>query len=343
MARKRMKSKIQPAVQTLVFTGTEIDTDEDRTMFIDLSQCVSLVNRRFYRQGLNWAVSSIRIIARPSDLTDVVYCPVTIQKLPNTWVMSNAWEKGFRAWQHMIKNATDEAGNESIKGKFLDFKIYADRNHHNLGFGQNLIPIDAVGNTANLGQWQPAEIEVPSVSGAAGSTTWELVAVGSNNPGVGASGHNAKSLIAGYEVSRALPYSEDPNSPADSSNVGENWIMSLFTEGTEQDPNVIEMLEVSGDKAPYPFEGDGTNLDTMYPGGQTNLPALQIHDESVISSTTVSSTLHLKGGNFPCGLIFGVRFNNFATGRPQKVFWDIYVDLVPGTHRGYLAEPMTEM
>ncbi len=348
MARKRMKSKIQPAVQTLVFTGPEIETDEDRTMFIDLSQCASLVNRRFYRQGLNWAVSSIRVIARPSSLSDTVYCPVTIQKLPNTWVMSNAWEKGFRAWQHMIKNATDDAGNQSIKGKYLDFKIYADARHHSSGFANNLIPIDAVGNSANLGQWQPAEIEVPSLTGAAVSQAWEIIAVGPNNPGASpASGLDAKSLIAGYEVSRALPYSEDPNSPVDSSNVGANWIMSMFTDGTQQDPDVIEMLEVTGDQAPYPYEGslDPAGVlytDTQYPGGENNLPALEIHDESVISSTTVSSTLHLKGGNFPCGLI-GVRFNNFATGSAQRVYWDIYVDLVPGTHRGYLAEPMTEM
>ena len=111
--------------------------------------------------------------------------------------MSNSWEKGFRAWQHMIKNATDEAGNESIKGKFLDFKIYANRQHHTDGFGANLLPIDSVGNTANVGQWDPAEIEVPSTSASPGNAfTFEIIAVGPSDPGAGASGHNAKSLIA---------------------------------------------------------------------------------------------------------------------------------------------------
>ena len=334
MARRRMKSKIQPAVQTLVFTGPEIGNDEDRTMFIDLSQCASLMNRRFYRQGLNWAVSNIRVVARRGDATNEVYCPVTIQKLPNTWIMSNAWEKGFRLWQKMIKEATDDSGMESIKGKFLDFKIYANQDHYTNGFGNNLLPIDSNGNVATPGQWQPSEYVIPDTPGDT-ATGMEIVAVGPNNT------PTYVSLIQGYADSRALPGETEPNVPDDAST---NWQQYLFSEGNTQDNMVITDLEFMGDKAPYPYENDGTNLDTMYPGGETNLPGLEIHDESVISSTTVSSTLHLKGGNFPCGLI-GVRFNNFGIGPGviQKVYWDIYVDLVPGHHRGYLCEPMTEM
>ena len=97
MARRR-KSKIQPAVQTMVF---RFDVDSGQQMnFIDLSQCASILNRRFYRQGLNWAVSGFKVLTQQEG-------EISIQKLPNTWIMSNAWEKSFRAWQQMIKNATD--------------------------------------------------------------------------------------------------------------------------------------------------------------------------------------------------------------------------------------------
>jgi hypothetical protein len=51
------------------------------------------------------------------------------------------------------------------------------------------------------------------------------------------------------------------------------------------------------------------------------------------------STQRLKGGNFPCGLI-AIEWT--PTGDPQGNL-AIQVDLVPGHHRGYLAEPMTEM
>ncbi len=334
MARKRMKSKIQPAVQTLSFSTPTIPSGGGNAQFyIDLSQCASLVNRRFYRQGINWAVSSIKIMSTAFNGS------VFVSKLPNTWVMSNAWEKSFRAWQQMIKNATDEAGSESIKGKFLDFKIYADATHHANGFGDNLLPIDSLGNQATEGQWQPSEIEVPSLSGAASSQAWEMIAVGPNNPGVGASGLNAKSLIAGYAVSRALPNVTDPNVPDDASLAGANWIMSMFTDGSEQNPDVTAMLEVTGDKAPYPYENDGTHTDTMYPGGETQLPALQIHSIEFQTPTTVGGTTVIKGGNFPCGLI---KFDCTNSG-DRTANLAIEISLVPGHHRGYLCESMTEM
>ncbi len=323
----------------MLFSTPTIASDGGQDQFyIDLSQCASLMNRRFYRQGINWAVSSIRL------MTTGFEGQVSISKLPNTWVLSNAWEKSFRAWQQMIKNATDESSSESIKGKFLDFKIYADRQHHQDGFGANLRPVDSAGNAANLGQWQPSEMEIPDygpgTSGSPGSTTtYEFIAVGPNNPGAGNSGYDAKSLIAGYAKSRALPYEQDPNVPDEASDASENWMMALFTDGTEQDSLVLNTLETTGDKAPYPFENDGTFTDTMYPGGETNLPALQVHSYEYITPTTIGGQTVARGGNFPCGLI---KFDCENTGRTTANL-AIVVELVPGTHRGYLCEPMTEM
>ena len=95
---KRMK-KIEPAVQTMMFNFSVPISDPPEsttTKFIDLSQCASLLNRRFYRQGINWAVSGFKFLTG-ADSTGII----TIQKLPETWIMSNSWEKGFRNWQRM--------------------------------------------------------------------------------------------------------------------------------------------------------------------------------------------------------------------------------------------------
>ena len=53
----------------------------------------------------------------------------------------------------------------------------------------------------------------------------------------------------------------------------------------------------------------------------------------------------MKGGQFPCGLM---RFNVINTtedsqGDGVSIEYSIQVDLVPGSHRGYLCETMTEM
>jgi len=74
--------KIQPAVQTLTFRIPQ-GTSGLEKKFIDLSQCASLVNRRFYRQGINWAVSSMKL--NSTEFTG----RLVVSKLPETWIMSN--------------------------------------------------------------------------------------------------------------------------------------------------------------------------------------------------------------------------------------------------------------
>jgi hypothetical protein len=329
---KRMKSKIQPAVQTLTFNFTP---DGTVTYYLDLSQCASLVNRRFYRQGLNWAVAGMKMSTGKGTEGEII-----INKLPNTWVMSNAWEKSFRAWQRMIEHATEDSGSESIKGKFLDYKILANKTHFDAkitGGVENLLPTSAYTtswNTADPGQWDYSEVSIPNtIVGVPGDTEeYHLVAVGPLT-----AGSQYLSLIPGYANSRALPDTVDPNTPAGAS-TSENWLLQMFNDGNLQDTEVIDILENTGNNPPYPFEGDlAGNADTQYPGGENQLPSLEVHDKNYITTTTVGGSTYIKGGNFPCGLM---ELQFFAYAGTSVT---LQIDLVPGTHRGYLAEPMTDM
>ena len=92
--------------------------------------------------------------------------------------------------------------------------------------------------------------------------------------------------------------------------------------------------------APYPFENDGVNTDTMYPNGANNASGLQVHDFKPYSATTLGGAINLKGGMFPCGLM---RIQHSVTTAATAHNLVIQVDLVPGHHRGYLCEPMTDM
>jgi len=332
MAKRNMskRNKIEPAVQTMTFTGlsTVGGVGSSSDYYIDLSQCASLANRRFYRQGINWAVAGLKFLTS-SGATAIIQ----VQKLPNTWVMSNAWEKSFRAWQRMNSEALAET--ESVRPRFLDFKVYADSDHHQAGFANNLIPF-----AHQLGEWEPSKIVVPETTTATGAaTSYELVAVGANNPGAGASGLNAKSLIEGYASSRGLPNIEDPNTPDDAANYTENWMLAMFNDGNLQDNEVVTDMITENNLAPYPFENDGVNADTMYPGGANNAAILQLHDQQYVTATTIGSSTHIKGGNFPCGLI-KISVVNLSA---ESVEMTLQLDLIPGNHRGYLCEPMTEM
>jgi len=337
MAKRKYSTrsrKMEPAVLTAAF---ELPAGS-ATSTIDLSQVACLLNRRFYRQGINWAVAGFKVISPGGALGSM-----SIAQLPNTWVLSNAWEKGMRAWTRMIREALSES--DSLRPKFLDFKIYADDEHHSAGYGNNLLPVDFAGDEYDAGEWVSSVFEIPVTNAdptlpAGNSVSRDIVAVGSNYNAVGATGNYAVSLIEGYAASRALPNEREPNMPDDASSAAgsaaQNWLTAIFNDGVAQDAEIIQDLETQNNQAPYPFEGDGINTDTMYPGGANQAPTLQYHDSAIISGTTIGGTTSLKGGNFPCGLI---RISS-TIDLPGTI---IQVNLVPGNHRGYLCEPMTEM
>ena len=335
------RNKIEPAVQTMTVTLPTVAPGATGTHFVDLSQIASICNRRFYRQGINWALSSIKIRS-PAGAVGII----SLSKLPNTWVLSNAWEKSMRTWSKMTREALSESS--SVRPKFLDFKIYADAAHHQAGFGANLLPIDLAGAAATVAEWEPSKVIIPNSANPGFSTEREIVAVGPNFPGVGPSGFNAVSMIEGYAASRGLPNILDPNTPDDAASVDganpANWMQAIFNEGTNQDEQIIEDMTSENNVAPYPFEngpivGGGTFGDTMYPGGANQLATLQPHDIESITGTTIGGTTRLKGGNFPCGLM---RFD-FLNQSLEAQGLNIQLEFIPGSHRGYLCEPMTEM
>jgi hypothetical protein len=373
-SKQRAVKKIEPAITELNFRPTPVPAQDpgpgavpgESIYYIDLNQINSLVNRRFYRQGLINAVASIKITCESQiagiDLPEDV-APrgqVQIMKLPTTWVLANAWEKSFRTWTKMNNEALAET--ESVRPRFLDFKVYADAQHHEAGFGNNLLPVSnsiasSVGTigryTAEAGEWESSKVFVPLATPADPTATAdrEIIAVGSNYPGAGASGLNAVSMIEGYAASRGLPNILDPNTPTDAAdaagNTPANWMQAIFNEGTDQAEDVLAELITENNVSPYPFEGgpDQANplvpyADTMYPGGANQLTGLQVHDFEKITGTTIGSTTYLRGGSFPCGLIKIALYNYSFDYVMQPV---IQINLMPGDHRGLLCAPMTEM
>ncbi len=342
----RRSRKLEPAVMTMTLSTPSVSSGSTENFYCDLSQIASLVNRRFYRQGINWAVSGFKILTSIDGT-------LTTLKLPNTWVMGNSWEKSFRSWQEMNDKALEDT--ESIRPRFMDFKIYADARHHNKGFATNLLPLSydtpavggpAVPSIATAGEWESSKISIPTSGATGNATDFEVIGVGPSYPGAGASTLDAVSAIEGYASSRGLPYTSDPNVPDDADDVGptgtpENWMGALTNEGMDQDKDVLDRMvgaAAENNQAPYPFENDGVNADTMYPGGANQLIGMELHDLSFVTPTTVGGTTRIKGGMFPCGLICF----QWAPGA-QSGNLSIQIDLVPGHHRGYLCEPMTEM
>lgn len=319
MARRKAMKKIEPAVLTMQFNLTNSGNDQYTQDTIDLSQCASALNRRFYRQGLNWAVAGFSILTTSTGV-------VTIQKLPNSWSCANAWEKSMRAWLKQQNDAVEDAGAESAVARYRDFKIHADNLHASAGSANNLLPIDISGTEVLEGEWEMSTIVIPNFGAPGANYEPFLHMVGNDVGGVGGS----KGLIKVYENSRAFPQSPDPVSPDIGSN--ENWLQSMFDTGDNFE-DVLDNATDRNDNLPY----DQDN----YPGGDTNMAYLEVLDESYITVSTIGGKTTMRGGNFPCGL---VRIRNKSD---DEGGWastpKLLVHLVPGHHRGYLCEPMADM
>ncbi len=327
-------------VVTTIFTEIPSETSK----YCDLSQMASLVNRKFLRQGLNWAVSGFTLISQPGAAGSV-----RIQKLPDTWIMANAWVKGFKAWQRMNREALSET--ESVRPKFLDFKVYMDDTHHDAGFIANALPLATDQNKAfALGDWDSSKFVYPDTDQPGTIENMEVICVGGNFQGAStATGLNAVSLIEGYAASRALPNIVDPNVPDDAADIEgstpENWLQAIFNDGTDQASAVVSDMITENTQAPYPFENDGVYTDTMYQNGANNPltggagGALELHDlVDIQAGNTVGNRTYMRGGTFQCGLI---KIDN-NTGEKLEVM----IHLVRGRGkdgRGYLAMPMQEV
>lgn len=321
---KSTKRKIEPAVSTFAFavpTGAS---------YIDLSLCAAIMNRRAYSQGLTWAVAGFTSFSPPETVGGLA-----ISKLPETWVMSNAWHKSKILWNKMNRQVLDDE--PSIRGKYADFKISMDSNMgiqtiqtaSNL-LGNILTPIDRIGNyttadfTAGVSpraDWDYSTIEIPNDPTSGITAEYALHAVGPDTP-------TSMGVIHGYALSRSRPNTNEPNTPT----LG-GWMTELFDVGEQMDELRADIID-DNDRPPYAVKGESSSIEA-YPGGATEFPDLQIHASTLISGTTVGGKTSAPGGIFQCGLI---RFDN-STPSPLTII----LNLVPGYSRGYTTGKMEDV
>lgn len=305
---------IQPAVKSMRFT---LDPAIGQYQYISISECASIVNRRFYRAGLNWAVAGLTVIGSG---TGSGY--ITVNRLPETWVMSNAWEKAFRLWQKQ-QNEVLEDGNESVKARFNDFKIYMDQAHFDARLrpsGASLLPLGTAGVPYPAAEdWDYSNIVIPNSPSS--GLNWEpyLQMIGGQDP---TTNPTSIGLIQAYAASRALPFTPDPAVPVETTQA-ENVYRRMFDVGQEDDA-VLDNVVFNNNELPYDRD--------VYPG--------EVGDQSeFVASIRIANTqsqTQVAGSSFPCGLI---QLDTSAlVGAVQFI-----VHLVPGDHRGYLAESMLEM
>lgn len=328
MAKRSFNKKaraLQPAVMKLNYLMAPNSSN-----YISITRDISRLNRRFYRQGLNLAVGNVRVISAPAAVANVG-SQCFINSIPHTWPVANAWNKAFHAWKAQQDDAIDEMGGESGVARFRDFKISMESSHdinaaispRQLGPGRIVGPFPTnVPTSAEVSpseDWQPSQVVIPN-DGAPGVTNEYLLHM------VGPSTATSKGIVAGYEFSRAFPQSPDPATPA----METSWLNRMHDVGDNSD-EIVENATDRNNELPYD--------QNQYPGGDSNFIQLETQGFAFNQSTVGLNSYNTGPFTAPCGLL-RFDFNN-QTGE-AGITNVVIIDLVPGNHRGYLAETMEE-
>lgn len=309
------QSKMTNTVRKIVLVGPPQSEVPAGGLFIDIAQCLSILNRKSYRQGMNYAVSNIRITSLKSGAVQVL-------TLPNNWSMDNATTKIFEFWKEQRASVLKE--NPTLKAKWSDFKVFMNAAHVAAGVAANLTPVDAVSTTPYLlGEWNASQVVAPIDGGATGTAQEVTVhVVGDHEPaGIFAPTTTSLGAIASYQRGRAKVQSPDP--------VHSGFFQDFYSQTSAHDEMAEQILDNTlnhNDAPPY-------NRDNM-PGGP-NQPYLELVDNTVITNygDTLVPSMASTGPFVPAlGLI------NVIPNMLENANIVMEIDLVPGKYKGVLAE-----
>jgi hypothetical protein len=317
--------KMEPVPLRLIFkipAGTSTD-------FIDISQCVSLLSRKFMRQGLLWAVGSVRVTMPAADSSQAGNA-IYISTVQNSWVATEAWQKAFRLWMRQQQEALEDSESEDSASRFRDFKVFGDSIHYSstnalpigLGPGASAGPYpSSIVTTAGplTGEWEYSQIVLPVDGGSGGTNERYLIMHGPSSGGY-------KGILSGYQNSRPVPQSPAPDGPDPAT----SWMNDMFDYGNVN-TDVLANATEKNDELPYD--------QLAYPGADSNFISME-NQAFFFNTNTIGERTYTSGGfTAPCGII---RIDQLYSD-DQSNDLIVEVNLVPGDNRGYLAMPMQDV
>lgn len=294
-----------------------------KTYYIDLAHCLSIMNRKMFRQGLYYHVQSVTLHDTDQDAT------VNFSVAPDTWVTKNAWSRGFKMWSKMNSQAAAALGQNdlAIAGAYHDYKIYLTYNHKQ-NYANSLTPVredgtefsrDDDGNiltdedTWNYSEYISVDDDLNTIPNAFFAHLLGFHATDGNGDPL------SVGLIKSYSDSRGTVEDNEPNIPNE---INTDFLNMMFdVEGGQE--QVIADLEVKNDGPPY--------APNTYIGQASNDLCLMSRTAVSTGANGAGELSHGPGFIAPMGLI-QVDFDGIAGG-------DVYFDLEvsPGMYHGVAA------
>lgn len=338
-------ARIQTAEKTWIFDLSEAgEVAVTGSKYIDIAQVHSLVNRLSARQGHEFVVQSIEIgCLGGGKFTASIY------RLPEHWPCINAWEKTMRHWVAQQNEAAEDAGVESTRARYRDFKIFFDGAHATAGVVANLIPsgFNAASPATGGYAWNASEVVIPNAGAPGNTAEYYLHMLGDDN------GATSRGMILAYAESRARPMGPDDPNIVDTPSGG---IFGQMMDVGDNLSEIIDNYQEANNQPPYVIDVD--TGDEFYPGGSAQgIGPIDgggiTHPGVLVDVLSIGATQNFNSdtcGGFvaPCGLI---KIEYSATGvlpdaspdpgAPPLSFW-MKVIMAPGEYKGLLAQSMVE-
>ncbi len=298
---------------------------DNSTEFIDLGECLSLVNRKLFRQGYVYVIESV-------SWQHAAGLEVQLNSLPTSWTVYNSWKKAKRLWNKMNREGSTGLGRSAYPA-YHDFKVFYNALHYvdHVSISSNLLPVD--GNRvlfSNVGrEWDYAQYVASTQGGAVPATEMAAHMLGDDSAApsapLGTDGSNA--IIQMYGDTRTTVGETEPDLPGDAS---DSWATELLDTG-EVSSDIISHLEIKNDAPPYGRALDAEGGDNpIYVGGSES----GLFGHRLVTMEPIGGeTIYAPGGEVPLGLLEvkggGDGDNGLLT-----------INLALGPYHGVMAAPM---
>jgi hypothetical protein len=289
--------------------------------YIDLAEGLSRVNRRLYRQGMQYAVSKIDFFFA-SNPDAVQSLGVDIAVAGDTWVVHNAWKKAQAVWLGQQRNTRAMIG-QSAKPTWEDFKVYLDDGNRAGTINAVQAGDSAVGAAVAVGAGEWDYSKMVHVDDAdASHDEWYLHLVGGNVA------DTDKGLILAYQNSRATVQPADPSLPTEYQS---NMYALLAADENVAADEIAQNMEDENDEPPYDHDD--------YPGNDTNSDWPWHVSAAYASSASphgICSPFVAQCGLLKC-TVGALDPSGAATAAPTTA---VLIHLTPGGYQGVAAIPM---
>lgn len=279
--------------------------------YVDLAQQMSMINRRLYRQGMQYHIANIAVHDSQGDAY-VKFCT-----LPNVWTTKAAWKKGFALWKK--QRAMAQSGGTNVSGKWSDFKVYLSDDHRTDVDKPMFLDIENDGIAA--GEWDYSQMLL-DVNGES-TDAFHLHMLGSNSGNLTAGSAVSVSLLKALQDALNVPQ-DDPVAP-DAAGTGLFALMSHGGDGMEVNLDVINQMEDDNDSPPYSptlVAGAGTNCNNAW-------EVREIH----LGSGGAAPSGMVGGFEVPLGLLC----IETKSGTDNNTI-GIVIELAPGSYKGVHAQ-----